>query len=138
MPVFCAALRLCSTLTHLHFELQAHNGTNRRIVTDLLDAAAALPALSELNLSNSQLQDAVAAGRAFGALLGANLPSLRILSVAYCQLDDEAMAALLDGLAANTHLRELEWTGYHLSDAFHRDRMVPAQAALAARAELDS
>ena len=41
-------------------------------------------------------------------------------------------------LTANTHLRELDCRFNELSDAFERDRLAPALAALAARAELDA
>jgi hypothetical protein len=43
----------------------------------------------------------------------------------------------LSGLAANTHLRHLECTLNDRSEAFQRDRLAPALAALAARAEHD-
>ena len=127
----------CRTLKHLRLKLNPHNGATRRIVTELLDAAAALPALTELNLNESIVQDPVNAGLALGALLRANLPSLRGLRVKRCVLGDDGLAPLLEGLAANTHLRELHCKGNNLSEAFKRDRLTPALAALAARAALD-
>jgi hypothetical protein len=117
--------------------LSPPDGANRRIVTELLDAAAALPALSESDLSLSHVQDTVAAGQALGALLRANLPSVRTLIVDNCHLGDEGLAPLLDGLAANTHLRELDCKDNDASEAFERDRLTPALAALAARGALD-
>jgi hypothetical protein len=81
--------------------------------------------------------DTAAFGHALGALLAANLPSLRALRVGYCNLGDEGLAPILDGLAANTHLRELSCFYNQPSEAFQRDRLVPALAALAARAVLD-
>jgi hypothetical protein len=82
--------------------------------------------------------DTAAFGHALGALLAANLPSLHTLRATACNLGDEGVAALLDGLAANTHLRELDCRFNDLSDAFERDRLTPALAALAARANLDA
>ena len=134
----CDALRACHTLTHLELILRPPNDATRQTITELLDAAAALPALFELNLSNSWALDRVAFGRALGALLLANLPSLRALLVYGCFLGDEGLGALLDGLAVNTHLRTLQCTGNNPSEAFARDRLEPALAALAARAELDT
>jgi len=130
VPTLCAALRTCRTLKHLTLGLCPSNGASCRTVTDLLDAAAALPALSELDLSFSVFQDTAAAGHALGALLSANLPNLCTLCVYSCGLGDKGMAALLDGLAANTHLRNLSCDGNNLSHAFARDRLQPALVAL--------
>jgi hypothetical protein len=141
VPALCAALRSCRTLKHLSLRLDTLNGdhgANRRAVAELLDAAAALPALSVLDLSESFVHDKAATGRALGALLSANLPSLRTLRVNRCLLSDEGLAPLLDGLAANTHLRTLQCRINDPSFDFERDRLAPALAALAARAELDA
>ena len=138
VPALCVALRACRTLTYLKLRLQPTHGASRRSVTELLDAAAALPALSVLDLGLSVFQDINDAGRAFGALLRSNLPSLRILHVNDSRLGEEAMAALLDGLAANTHLHKLECRLNNVSEAFERDRLAPALVALAARAALDA
>ena len=131
-----AALRACRTLTRLKLPLRPQHGADHRAITKLLDVAAALPDLIELNLSNSLVQDTIAFGHALGVLLAANPPSLRTLSVCSCQLGDLGLAALLDGLAANTHLRELHCDTNNLSDAFERDRLEPALAELEARANL--
>jgi hypothetical protein len=130
----CAALRQCHTLTNLQLHLAPWN----RTVLELLDAAAALPALAVLDMSFSRFQDKAAAGRAFGALLSANLPSLRTLNVDECELGDEGLAPLLDGLAANTHLRELECLENETSEEFERNRLAPALDALRARRQLDA
>ena len=84
------------------------------------------------------MHDRAAAGHALGALLGANLPSLRTLRVNRCLLGDEGLAPLLDGLAANTHLRTLQCRINDPGIAFERERLKPALAALAARAALDA
>jgi hypothetical protein len=134
----CAALRSCHTLTHLVLGLHPPLGISSRVVTELLGAVGSLPALSVLNLSDSLVQDTTAFGHALGALLGANLPSLHTLHVNFCLLGDEGLAPLLDGLAANTHLRELDCHGNNLSEAFKRDRLWLALAALAARRRRDA
>jgi hypothetical protein len=134
-----AALRSCRTLEHVKFVLNPPENVTRRVVAELLNAAASLPALSELSICASAVQDKVDAGRALGVLLGANLPSLRILRVSDCALGDEALAPLLDGLAVNTHLRELDCQFFNsLSEPFMRDRLRPALTALMARAQLDA
>ena len=133
----CAALRACHTLTHLRLLIDPLVGADRHTLTELMDAAAALPVLSDLNLLGSEMQDVVAFGHAVGALLAANPPSLHTLSVSFCHLGDEGLGPLLDGLAANTHLRRLDCDANDPSDAFERNRLRPAMAALAARADLD-
>ena len=117
-------------------QLSPPDGATRRTITELLDAVAALPELFLLELQQSTIQDTAAAGHAFGELLRANLPNLRILCVNLCQLGDEGVAPLLDGLAVNMHLRELHCHDNNLSEAFERDRRVPAMAALATRPAL--
>jgi hypothetical protein len=62
---------------------------------------------------------------------------LRTLNVNDCGLGDDGLAPLLDGLAANTHLRWLDCRDNEPSEAFERDELMPALAALAARAEFD-
>ena len=144
MPVLCAALRSCPTLTHLAIRLNPPDGASRHTaVIELLDAAALLPALTELDLNGSTVmedfddEDNVAFGCALGALLHANLPNLRTLRVNGCWLGDEGLAPVLDGLAANTHLRELNCRhDNNLSDAFLRNHLEPALTVLAARPAL--
>jgi len=137
MPVLCAALRTCRTLTHLKLHLSPLDEVSRHDFTELIEAAAAMPALSVLDLWRSTLEDPDDAGRALGGLLRANLPNLRTLNVNACGLGDDGLAPLLDGLAANTHLRWLDCRDNEPSEAFERDELMPALAALAARAEFD-
>jgi hypothetical protein len=123
VPVLCAALRACRTLRDLVLYV-APIGASRRLVTELLDAVAALPALSTLELWG-RLRDREAAGRAFGALLGANRPNLCALDVTFCDLGEEGMKSLLDGLAANEHaLAHAELPNWQ-----RPERRVPAQPA---------
>ena len=68
---------------------------------------------------------AVAAGGAAGPVAAA------------CYVEDEFLAPLLDGLAANTHLHRLRCSGNSPIEALARDRLAPAKAALAARTALD-
>ena len=133
-----SALRACSNLTLLRFRLRPPGGASRDVVTGLLDAAATLPALAELDLWDSNVQDKVATGRALGALLAADSPSLRTLRLNSCRLGDQGLTPLLIGVAANMHLRVLECCDENqLSAAFERERVVPVLNALEARMELD-
>jgi hypothetical protein len=66
------------------------------------------------------------AGAALGTLIAANAPALRDLRIRVCRLGDAGMGLLVDALQHNTHLRTLECTGHRASDAFVRDRLLPA------------
>ena len=135
----CAAIRACRTLTHLKLNLRPVGHENDRAITELVCAAATLPALSELDLCKcSMMHDAAAAGQALGALLAANLPSLRMLRVNDCQLGDHGLGLLLDGIEANTHLRDLDCRDNDVSVGFQRDMLFPLHAMLVARRELDA
>ena len=129
----CTAVRACHTLTHLTLRLRSVVDGNNRAITELVCAAATLPALCELDLCDCSVHDTFAAGHALGALLNANLPSLRVLRVNDCQLGDNGLGWLLDGLANNTHLRELDCRDNDESIGFQRDMVFPAVAMLAAR-----
>jgi hypothetical protein len=134
VAVLAAALQGCRSLTRFtlydgYLLQQEHFGA-------LLGALAALPLLQELYLNGDhgatlEVQK-VAAGRALGALLAANLPSLHNLYITNCLLGDHGLGPLLDGLAVNTHLRMLDCDGNDPSEAFKRERLDPAQRELAA------
>jgi hypothetical protein len=135
VAVFAAALQGCRSLTSLrvhgrNFLLQEHLGT-------LFNVLAALPFLQKLDLSDStgatEGAQKTAAGRAIGALLAANPPSLDTLEVTNCELGDLGLRPLLDGLASNTHLRALYCRENNPSEAFMHEWLGPAQRVLAAR-----
>jgi hypothetical protein len=109
------ALRANSTLTQLAFEL-------------LLRAATAHPSLRKLELQSNTVDEASRelAGRALGALVAANAPSLEELDVNQCDLGDEGLRPLVDALASNTHLRLLHWFFNARSEAFFDEQLLPA------------
>ena len=128
-----AALRDARTLTAIEYVQTGvfeHGGH-----AALLDALQDLPALHTVSFLQERAPPELRAAlsRALGALLAADPPSLRKLSVAGCSLGDEDVAPLLDGLALNTHLRHFNCEYNDLTEAFERDRVAPALAALAAR-----
>jgi Ran GTPase-activating protein (RanGAP) involved in mRNA processing and transport len=138
LEALSSALGSCRTLKHLELRLSPHNGTNRRTGTQLSDALATLPALTVLDVSSSMVHDLPAeSGRALGAVIAANRPSLRTLRMCDCDLGDDGVAALLAGLAANTHLRCLDCRHNGVSAAFERRLLTPALAALKARRDVD-
>jgi hypothetical protein len=82
-----------------------------------------------------------AAGAALGALVAANSPALHELRVLYSVLGDEVWGPLVDALPGNTHLRTLnladfEEEGQIMSEAFARDRLLPAVRANTSLREL--
>jgi hypothetical protein len=64
-----------------------------------------------------------------GTLVAANAPALQQLSVSCCQLGDAGMGPLVEALRHNTHLRSLYCRCNYTSEAFARDRLLPAVRA---------
>lgn len=85
-------------------------------------------------------EELAAAGAALGALVAANAPALHRLDVAHSQLRDAGLGPLVDALPLNTHLTTLKLDGleeaYSVSDAFARDRLLPAVRANTSLREL--
>jgi hypothetical protein len=72
-----------------------------------------------------------------GALLAANAPALTELDVSWCDLGDEGLRPLFDALPpANTHLRALDCGRNWTSEAFARERLLPAVRANSSLREL--
>ena len=82
--------------------------------------------LKRLSLASNDPPDEAAAGAALGALVAANAPSLHSLYVSDSALGDAGMEPLLNALAQNTHLVHLYCTNTGMSEAFARDRLLPA------------
>jgi hypothetical protein len=70
-----------------------------------------------------------AAGAALAALVAANAPALHELNIKCCHLDDAALQSLVDALPHNTHLHILECRWNNVSEAFKRERLLPAVRA---------
>jgi hypothetical protein len=70
-----------------------------------------------------------AAGAALGALLAADAPTLLDLDLRDCGLREAALGPLVEALRANTHLRELLLADATASEAFLRQRLLPAVRA---------
>jgi hypothetical protein len=142
------ALRANTTLVALglnHVSLWHDAGAGAILIT----ALTAHPSLQELSLVNNRMHDdddadadadaeadALMVGAALGALIVANAPALRTLSVSYCALGDAALAPLVDALPHNTHLRQLDCPDVDMTAAFARDRFLPAIRANTSLREL--
>jgi hypothetical protein len=93
----------------------------------LLNALTAHPSLCELDVNDNRVGTAQhRAGAALGALVAANAPTLRRLGIIGNRLGDAGMAALVDALPHNTHLQTLDCGENGMSEAFVRDRLLPA------------
>jgi hypothetical protein len=98
--------------------------------TALLSALTGHPSLQMLDISANDVHvHAALAGAALGALVAANALALHELDVSGCQIGDAGLGPLVDALPANTHLLELDVHANGISDAFARDRLLPAVRA---------
>jgi hypothetical protein len=97
----------------------------------LLQGLTAHPSLQVLRLHGNAVRAAerARAGALLGALIAANVPALKELSVLGCGLGDEGLGPLIDALAGNTHLGILNCSGNGMSDAFALERLQPALLA---------
>ena len=137
---FCAC-----TLTHLTLIFQIHQYSACDKVRLLVDAVAAVPQLCFLKLTSIRpgegyegdydvpYRDGESLGWPLGVLLARNLPSLHTLCVTDCMLGNSGLMALLVGLSANTHLRDLDCSYGDATGDFKCDLLDPALAAFAAR-----
>jgi hypothetical protein len=127
--LLAAALRANNTLTMLVTGITVWH--DAAAAETLLHALTAHPSLRCLQLDHNDVRTAgrARAGAAFGALIAANAPALTELNVADCFLGDEGLGPLVDALASNTHLRELDCARNGLSDAFGLHRLLPAVRA---------
>jgi hypothetical protein len=123
------ALRANSTLTSLKIDGAALWG-DAPAATALLGALTAHGSICSLQFHNAIIygEATVDIGAALGALVAANAPALTSLDVlGIC--GDEALRPLLRALLRNTHLRELRFCVYELTDAFKREVLLPAARA---------
>jgi hypothetical protein len=132
--LFANALRANTTLTTA--SLRCMNlFSNCAVAAAVLGALTAHPSLQKLDLCANHNVDGrtpaalAAAGAALGALMMANAPALRELLLDVCDLTDAGLGPLVDALPANTHLRVLYCRYNQLSEAFMRDRLLPAVRA---------
>jgi hypothetical protein len=147
VTAFCAALA-ASKLTRLALTDVCLFDSNASCyaAAELCGAVAGHPTLQELALCENRGERwntgasavDVVVGAALGTLVAANSPSLRTLDLGRCRLRDDELGPLFDALPANTHLVTLRCCGSDLSEAFARERMLPAVRANGALRHLDA
>jgi hypothetical protein len=121
-----AALRANTTLTMLTvFNARLWEVPDAGVA--LLNALTAHRSLCVLRLDSNAVGAAQQqAGASLGALIASNAPTLRSLYIHECGLGDAGMGPLVDALPHNTHLQTLECGANGMSDAFVRERLLPA------------
>jgi hypothetical protein len=131
------ALRASSTLTAVSLSRVDLWG-DPAAATALLGALTGHPSLRSLVVAGNHADPAhqAEAGAALGALVAANAPALTALDVSWCHLSDVGLRPLFDALPANAHLRTLSCHVNTLSDAFVRERLLPAVRANVSLREL--
>jgi hypothetical protein len=104
---------------------------NQGAAAVLLSALVAHPSLRDMALYEDSVDadEAASAGFMLSALLAANAPALRYVSVAKCGLGDAGLAPLARVLQRNTHLERLSCWGNGMSEAFAREQLLPAVRA---------
>jgi Leucine-rich repeat (LRR) protein len=97
--------------------------------TALLSALASHPRLKRLSISYDESHTAAAevAAAAYAVLVAAS--SVASIHLIGNRLGDVCLKPLFDALPANTSLQNLDLTGNRLSEAFMRDRVLPAVRA---------
>jgi hypothetical protein len=124
------ALRANTTLTSLVVD-QVRMWEDSAAGVALLNALTAHRSLRTLGLGNNVVGTAQQAvvGAALGALVAANAPTLHDLDIYDSGLGDAGMGALVDALPHNMHLQALYCGENGMSEAFVRDRLLPAVRA---------
>jgi hypothetical protein len=110
---------------------------------ELIYALTAHPRLRLLDLSRDYGGyygdfGVAAVGTMLAALLLANAPALQTLDIRRNYLGDEGMRPVVEALRHNTHLTKLHCSYNGISDAFARDRLLPAVRANSSLRELDA
>jgi hypothetical protein len=125
------ALRINTTLTSLEL-----SGAN--LCLDMGAAALLLGALvghrsiRELQITGEEHTTTEASfvfGAALAALIAADAPTLHVLVCFNNHLGDGYLTSIVEALALNRHLRTLDVSDNGMSEAFARDRLLPAVRA---------
>jgi hypothetical protein len=124
------ALRVNTTLTKLEL-YRTSLCVDMRVAGVILGALVGHPSLREIEVSgeHTAAEDRNAFGVALAALIAANAPALHVLIGFHNSLKDAGLAPILEALALNRHLRKLDVVNNDMSDAFARERLMPAVLA---------
>ena len=130
------ALRQNNTLTSLTFNIDEISLDVTAACT-LLGAMVGHSSLCSLRFYFPQVpRDAGALGIAFAALVAADAPALQNLSFSDAWLGDAGLAPVVDALHRNHYLRKLNLCDTRASEAFTRERLLPALHANSSLREL--
>jgi hypothetical protein len=127
------ALRVNTTLTRLKLSW-AGLCVDMRVAGALLGALQGHPSLRELHITceyttSTTMEDRSAFGAALGELVAADVPALRELVCYGNSLGDAGLAPIVEALVLNHHLRRLNICSNGMSEAFARERLLPAVRA---------
>ena len=125
------ALRVNTTLTKLDLYCTGLS-SDMLVAGTLLGALVRHPSLRELSITGEYIAAAEhrgAFGAALGALIAADAPALHVLDCSYNRLGDAGLAPIVEALALNRHLRALDCHSNGTSEAFARERLLPAVRA---------
>jgi hypothetical protein len=121
------ALRVNATLTKLKLR-GAHMFARIPAAQSLLGALVGHRSLRELCITteNSMLLGLSVFGAALAALIASDTPALQVLVCLGNRLGDAGLAPIVDALPLNHHLRKLDVAYNRMSEAFARERLLPA------------
>ena len=125
------ALRVSTTLTTLKLR-DARLCLDMQAAGLLLGALVGHPSLRELRITGeltARTEYRIAFGAALAALIAADAPALHIFDCSRNLLRDAALAPIVEALARNHHLRELDLHFNFMLEAFARDLLLPAVRA---------
>jgi hypothetical protein len=128
------ALRMNTTLTTLEL------GTgdlcfNLHVARQVLGALVGHPCLRELHVVQEYPLDHnndnyfIELGGALAAVIAADAPALHVFECSSNSLDDVGLTPIVEALTLNRHLRTLDVDGNDMSEAFARERLLPAVRA---------
>ena len=124
------ALRVNTTLTELML-CEAYLCADMSGTGVLLGALVGHPSLRGIVIIGEEPaeRDRVVFGAALAALIAADAPALRDLTCYNTALGDEGLEPIVEALALNRHLADLDVCGNGISEAFARERLLPAVRA---------
>jgi hypothetical protein len=124
------ALRTNTTLSKLIlYEANLYDDT--RAAESVLGALVKHPSVRVLLIvgEDTYEADCCAFGAALAALVAADAPALHVLNFSDNSLGDAGLAPIVEALALNCHLHELDLSCNGMSEAFARERLLPAVRA---------
>ena len=131
------ALRVNTTLTQLVL-WRANLCLDMDAAGTLLGSLVDHPSLRELSITgeNYYAEHCHMFGAALAALIAADAPALHILNCSANYLRDDGLTPIVQALPLNHHLRELDMSENSMSEAFARERLLPAARANTSLREL--